>query len=129
MTEQHPGPTTIDDVAKAAGVSTATVSRALRNHPYVADATRAKVVEAATRLRYVANPNAARLASGATSTIGLLAPVLTSWYTSEVVAGVVPGQRLLQRQVQLEQVGVGQRRGLIENFVCEAHDGLQSIWR
>lgn len=88
MTEAHPGPATIDDVAKAAGVSTATVSRALRNHPYVADATRAKVMEAAARLRYVANPNAARLASGATSTVGLLAPVLTSWYTSEVVAGV-----------------------------------------
>jgi DNA-binding LacI/PurR family transcriptional regulator len=88
VNDAHPGPATIDDVAKAAGVSTATVSRALRNHPYVADATRAKVVEAAARLRYVANPNAARLASGATSTVGLLAPVLTSWYTSEVVAGV-----------------------------------------
>jgi DNA-binding LacI/PurR family transcriptional regulator len=88
VSEQPLGPATIDDVAKAAGVSTATVSRALRNHPYVADATRAKVVEAAARLRYVANPNAARLASGATSTVGLLAPVLTSWYTSEVVAGV-----------------------------------------
>ncbi|MBI4934128.1 MAG: LacI family DNA-binding transcriptional regulator [Actinobacteria bacterium] len=88
MIDSHPGPATIDDVAKAAGVSTATVSRALRNHPYVADATRAKVMEAAARLRYVANPNAARLASGATSTVGLLAPVLTSWYTSEVVAGV-----------------------------------------
>lgn len=88
MTDHHSGPATIDDVARAAGVSTATVSRALRNHPYVADATRAKVVAAAARLRYVANPNAARLASGATSTVGLLAPVLTSWYTSEVVAGV-----------------------------------------
>ena len=45
-------------------------------------------MEAAAQLRYVANPNAARLASGATSTVGLLAPVLTSWYTGEVVAGV-----------------------------------------
>ena len=82
------GPATIDDVAKAAGVSTATVSRALNDHPYVAEATRQRVIEAAARLRYVANPNASRLASGATSTVGLLAPVLTSWYTSEVVAGV-----------------------------------------
>ncbi len=83
-----PTPATIDDVAKAAGVSTATVSRALHDHPYVAEATRQRVIEAAARLRYVANPNASRLASGATSTVGLLAPVLTSWYTSEVVAGV-----------------------------------------
>jgi DNA-binding LacI/PurR family transcriptional regulator len=88
MSDQQAAPATIDDVARAAGVSTATVSRALHDHPYVAETTKAKVVAAATRLRYVANPNASRLASGATSTVGLLAPVLTSWYTSEVVAGV-----------------------------------------
>jgi LacI family transcriptional regulator, repressor for deo operon, udp, cdd, tsx, nupC, and nupG len=82
------GKATIDDVAREAGVSTATVSRALRNHPHVADATRSRVHQAAERLLYVANPNATRLASGRTRTIGLLAPLLTSWYTSEVVAGV-----------------------------------------
>jgi len=88
MSDQSAAPATIEDVARAAGVSTATVSRAMRAHPYVADTTKAKVLEAASRLRYVANPNASRLASGTTSTVGLLAPVLTSWYTSEVVAGV-----------------------------------------
>lgn len=85
---QPPGPATIADVARMAGVSTATVSRALRDHPYVAASTRRKVLEAVARLRYVANPNASRLASGSTGTIGLIAPVLTSWYTSELVAGV-----------------------------------------
>ena len=82
------GPATIDDVARAAGVSTATVSRALRNHAYVAESTRRRVLQAAEQLSYVANSNAARLASGQTRTVGLLAPLLTSWYTSEVVAGV-----------------------------------------
>lgn len=81
-------PATIDDVARAAGVSTATVSRALREHPNVAVDTRRRVVAAATRLRYVANANASRLASGRTGTIGLIAPLLTSWYTSEVTSGV-----------------------------------------
>ncbi len=82
------GHATIDDVAREAGVSTATVSRALRNHPYVAASTRLRVEQAVERLKYVANSNASRLASGHTRTIGLLAPLLTSWYTSEVVAGV-----------------------------------------
>jgi DNA-binding LacI/PurR family transcriptional regulator len=86
--DEASGPATIDDVAREAGVSTATVSRALRNHPYVADATRSRVLAAAELLNYVANPNAARLASGTTRTIGLLAPLLTSWYTGELVAGV-----------------------------------------
>lgn len=81
-------PATIDDVARAAGVSTATVSRALRDHPNVADGTRRRVVDAARRLHYVANANASRLASGRTGTIGLIAPMLTSWYTSEVTSGV-----------------------------------------
>ncbi len=82
------GRATINDVARAAGVSTATVSRALRNHAYVAESTRRKVLQAAEQLLYVANSNAAALASGQTRTVGLLAPLLTSWYTSEVVAGV-----------------------------------------
>jgi LacI family transcriptional regulator, repressor for deo operon, udp, cdd, tsx, nupC, and nupG len=79
---------TIDDVARAAGVSTATVSRALRNHPHVAEPTRRRVIETAERMRYVANASAARLASGRTRTVGLIAPLLTTWYSSEVIAGV-----------------------------------------
>lgn len=39
-------------------------------------------------MHYVADANASRLASGRSNTIGLLAPILTSWYTSEVIAGV-----------------------------------------
>ena len=88
MNDPAAGPATIDDVAREAGVSTATVSRAFRDHPYVAETTRTKVREAAARLRYIANPNAARLASGHANTVALLAPMLTSWYTAEVVAGV-----------------------------------------
>jgi LacI family repressor for deo operon, udp, cdd, tsx, nupC, and nupG len=79
---------TIDDVAREAGVSTATVSRALRHHPYVAESTRQRVMSAVERLRYVANANAARLASGQSRTVGMVAPMLTSWYTSELTVGV-----------------------------------------
>ena len=86
--QAHRSRANIDDVALAAGVSTATVSRALRGHPYVAEATRQRIERIAEDLHYVANANAARLASGQSRTIGLLAPLLTSWYTSEIVAGV-----------------------------------------
>ena len=85
---QHGGTSTIDDVARAAGVSTATVSRALRDHRNVAESTRQRVLDAARQLRYVTNTNAARLASGRARAVGLMAPNLGSWYTSEVVAGV-----------------------------------------
>jgi LacI family repressor for deo operon, udp, cdd, tsx, nupC, and nupG len=76
------------DVARRAGVSTATVSRVLGSGPRVTESTRARVRRAVDELGYVTNPHAASLASGRTRTIALLAPRLTSWYTSEVVAGI-----------------------------------------
>lgn len=78
---------TIDDVASAAGVSVATVSRAMRGLPNVASSTRRHVVEVAGRLGYTADPAAARLAAGATKTITVVIPNLSGWYFSTVVAG------------------------------------------
>ncbi|WP_188037381.1 LacI family DNA-binding transcriptional regulator [Actinotalea sp. JY-7885] len=77
----------IDDVARAAGVSTATVSRALRNLPNVTQATRERVRDAATQLGYVASPSAATLASGRTRAIGLISPYVNRWFFSNVIEG------------------------------------------
>ncbi len=86
-----PGPPTgrtrIEDVAAAANVSVATVSRALRNLPNVAESTRAHVVTVAERMNYRADPSASRLAAGRGSTITVMVPHLTSWYFSTVIAG------------------------------------------
>lgn len=72
-------PATIDDVATLAGVSTATVSRALRGLPNVAQDTRRKVRRAADMLDYVADPAASALAAGRTGTIGLVVPGVGRW--------------------------------------------------
>lgn len=77
----------IEDVAAAAGVSVATVSRALRNLPNVAEGTRRRVIEIAESLNYRADPAAARLAAGTTRTITVVVPHLASWYFSTVIAG------------------------------------------
>jgi DNA-binding LacI/PurR family transcriptional regulator len=77
----------IGDVARAAGVSTATVSRALRGLPNVTQATRMRVLAAAHDLGYVGSPAAASLASGRTRTIGLLTPWVRRWYFANVVDG------------------------------------------
>ena len=78
----------IEDVARRAGVSIATVSRALRGLPDVAAATRDRVLSAANELDYVASPFAARLASGRTTTVGLVVPFVNRWFFSEVIATV-----------------------------------------
>jgi DNA-binding LacI/PurR family transcriptional regulator len=78
----------IEDVARQAGVSIATVSRALRGLPDVAAATRDRVLEAAAELDYVASPFAARLASGRTATVGVVVPFINRWFFSEVIDAV-----------------------------------------
>ncbi|PFG34565.1 LacI family DNA-binding transcriptional regulator [Sanguibacter antarcticus] len=77
----------IEDVARAAGVSTATVSRALRGLPNVSAATRERVRSAALALGYVASPSAASLASGRMRTIGLLTPWVNRWFFANVIEG------------------------------------------
>lgn len=77
----------IEDVARRAGVSVATVSRALRGLPNVAPSTRERVIESAEALRYVADPHAARLATRRSATIGLVVPMLGPWYYAQVLSG------------------------------------------
>jgi DNA-binding LacI/PurR family transcriptional regulator len=60
------------DVAEAAGVSQSTVSRALAGDPVVSEATRLRVAEAARRLNYQVDENAARLRTGRTGTLAVV---------------------------------------------------------
>lgn len=64
--------TTINDVAKAAGVSASTVSRVLSNSPRISDATKERVRKAVKELNYYPNAIARSLANKVTRTIGLI---------------------------------------------------------
>ena len=79
---------TIKDVADAAGVSTATVSRALRGLPNVDATTRERIQRVADELDYVISPSASRLASGRTGSIAVITPYIARWYFSTVLSGV-----------------------------------------
>ena len=63
----------LDEVAKLAGVSAATVSRVLNNLDVVRDATRDKVMRAVSELNYHPNLHARSLAGGKSRTIGMIA--------------------------------------------------------
>ena len=60
------------DIAEIAGVSQATVSRALRNSPLVREETRKRVQQVARELNYFVNRNAAGLRTHQSNTIALL---------------------------------------------------------
>ena len=70
--------TTIRDVAALAGVSVATVSRALSGNPRVTAATRERVTAAATELDYRPNAVAAAMRTGRTGAVGLVLGDITN---------------------------------------------------
>src|SRR5690554_2730837 len=85
--------TRIQQVADLAGVSTATVSRALSGKPSVSPATRARVEAAARELGYVVSASASSLASGRTRNVGVVMPFIDSWFFMSVLKGT---QRALE---------------------------------
>ena len=69
--------TTIRDVARAAGVSVATVSRAMNGADNVLPDTKARILEAAAVLRFMPSGAARSLITRRTDTVGALHPVET----------------------------------------------------
>ncbi|WP_347040941.1 LacI family DNA-binding transcriptional regulator [Brachybacterium nesterenkovii] len=81
------GNATIYAVAQRAGVSTATVSRALAGSPKVAPATRDAVLAAARELAYVPDASARALAGRRTGALGLVLPHIDGAYYAELLVG------------------------------------------
>lgn len=79
----------VKDVAAAANVSTATVSRVVSDSGYpVAEATRRRVLEAVQRLGYRPNDHARSLLTERTRMIGVIVPDLTNPHYPEVLRGI-----------------------------------------
>lgn len=79
----------IVEIAKSAGVSPATVSRALRGMHHVNERTRKRIIEAAIAVDYPIRPDLLpQGASTRTNTIGVIAPFISRWYFSQAIAGV-----------------------------------------
>lgn len=100
---------TIVDVAEGAGVSVATVSRALRDLPHVSAGTRLRVRQVAERLGYEPNPHASRLAAGRSGTIGVALPILDTWFYSRILAGIE--SILADDQIDMHLVVVADQSG------------------
>lgn len=80
---------TIDDVARAAGTSTKSVSRVLNNEPNVRESLRLRVMNAVAELKYRPLPSARSLATNRSFLIGLLYDNLSPSYIMAVQAGVL----------------------------------------
>jgi LacI family transcriptional regulator len=79
---------TIKDVARKAGVSVASVSRALNGHASITVETRQHILAVVKQMRYTPHVGARSLTTSFTNTIGVLLPDLHGDFFSEIIRGI-----------------------------------------
>ena len=105
------------DVARLAGVSIATVSRALRDVPGVSAATRERIRQIADDLFYVISPEASALSSGHTGRVAIVLPRLDTWFYSTMLASMAPVLRDAELDMLVYQVdGEAQRNRFLHDL-------------
>ncbi len=117
---------TVEDVARRAGVSTATVSRYFGAPEKIRHATRLRVQEAIDGLGYTPHGAARALASQRSNTIGAVIPTLDNAIFATVVQTLqkelsAKGKTLLLAASDYDPV---RERGQIENLIVRGVDGM-----
>ncbi len=79
---------TIYDIAKVLGLSPATVSRGLKDHPAINIKTRKRIMDMAKEMGYRSNSFASNLRMQKTHTIGIIVHELESQFISSVLSGI-----------------------------------------
>ena len=116
----------MEDIAREAGVSIATVSRVFNQPEVVSPETLTRVKEIAARLRYTPNLTAGSLAGNRSRIIAAVIPVITNSIFSETIDGLSTvltgrGYQLLLGQTWYRD---DQQAALIETFLGRRVDGL-----
>ncbi|TDV16433.1 LacI family DNA-binding transcriptional regulator [Paraburkholderia caballeronis] len=125
MAKQTP---TLAHVAKLAGVSQMTASRALNGRPGVSRETRDEVLRIASDIGYVVNRTAQKLSGGRNGIVGIITPTLDTQFSSELILGAGRAARAAGSEVLVYTVSDDGRShpdvlGLIRQF----SDGLLAI--
>lgn len=98
------------DLAREAGVSIASVSRALGNAPGVSAATRRRIKALAAERSYTVSPDAVRLKRGTTNRIAVVVRNLEYWFYSSMLQGIMAGLHGAEFDVLLYQVETDDER-------------------
>ncbi len=114
---------TSHDVARLAGVSQPTVSRALRDSPKVSEETKLRVRNAASALGYVPSETGRALSSGRTRRIGLLLTDLENQFYPHVIAPIHHELEVLGYQLVLQTESSDSGR-VAERLLANALDGV-----
>lgn len=120
-----PKPTLVD-VAKVAGVSAITVSRALRSPEIVSDSLREKVDEAVRVTGYMPNKSAASLASNRTNSVVVVIPSITNNVFTDVMLGITEALQADELTMQIGNAGYDplEEERLLRSFLNPAPHGV-----
>lgn len=114
------------DVARLAGVTQATVSRALRNLPGTAPETRDRVLRAAAELAYIPSDNARSLSNARTRRVAVVSDALTNPYYPQLVEPI--RRHLAQRDLLMvlvtDTAREADRRVGLEALADGSYDGV-----
>ncbi|RMF34322.1 MAG: LacI family transcriptional regulator [Alphaproteobacteria bacterium] len=119
---------TLQTVARAAGVSTATVSQVIRGSGRISEETRKRVLRAVKQVNYVPDGRASAMRSGQFREIGLLIHEIANPFNAEVISGVsdhLENEGYLVSVLDSRDDPVRQRRHL-ETLIGSARGGL--LW-
>ena len=116
----------MEDVARAAGVSAITVSRALNAPDKLAPATLRAVRDAIDRLGYVPNLTAGSLASNRSRIVAVIVPTIANSIFAETVGGLAKALAHHGYQLLLGQTGyrLEEEASLVDAFLGRRVDGL-----
>ena len=119
---------TIHDVARAAGVSTATVGRVLHNKGYVSEEARKKIEQAVQELGYVPSQSARSLKGGKSGLIGCLVRQNINGLYYKIVKSVSEeAEKHGYETITMEADHPGKEADLVRNFIGLRVDGLVII--
>lgn len=117
--------TTIYDVAGAAKVSLATVSRVMNNPEKVNPETRDKVLRVIKELGYRPNAIARGLASRKTTTVGIVMADVTRASTSQLLGGIIDIAKKYEYSIKIFCIGEGENiTDALRTVIAEQVDGI-----
>ena len=125
--------TTLKKIAEVLGLSISTISRALKNHPDIAEKTKRKIVELANILEYEPNVNAVHLRSKKRNVFGLIVPSISNYFYDSFISAVEEESRknnyslmILQSgddpAVELENIKLCRQNRISGLFACLSAD-------
>jgi LacI family transcriptional regulator len=116
----------IEDIARRAGVSHSTVSRALRDNPLISSQVREEIKQIAREMNYVPNAIAQSLQNQRTNTIGVVVTSIADPFFAEVVEGIeqIAKSAGLNVLLSTSHRDVEQEIAAIDNFHRRRVDGI-----